>query len=52
VLNKNRHEEPVGEIRGYEEDEVLDYENKLPGRSAVIRYIKSIHWFKRDVLFL
>ena len=26
---------------------VIDSEIKLPGRSTVLRYIISIHWFKR-----
>jgi hypothetical protein len=35
-----------------EDVEVLDSEIKIPGRSIVLRYIRSIHWFKRYVLFL
>ena len=35
-----------------EDAEVLDSEFKLPRRSKVLRYVRSIHWFKRYVLLL
>jgi hypothetical protein len=35
-----------------EDTKILDSEIKLPGRSTMLRYIRSIHWFKRYVLFL